>query len=80
MSTLGETRSTNDFSSDSEDELDWEEVAVPQAQYIELEDEAGPSTKSNIEVTFEAYPTQRKGDKKYAVSLGLTDERFEAAP
>jgi hypothetical protein len=79
MSTLGETRSTYDFSSDSDDEFGWEEVAVPQAQDIELEDQAGPSIRSNIEVTLEAYPTQRKGDRRYAVFLGLTGGRFEAA-
>jgi hypothetical protein len=58
--------STYDVLSDSEDELDWEEVTVPQAQYIELEDQSGPSTRPNIEVTLEAYPTSRKGDTQYA--------------
>ncbi|KAF8467598.1 Rad4-domain-containing protein [Russula ochroleuca] len=61
MSTHDITRPTDDFFSDSEDELDWEEVVVPQAQHIQLEDQAGPSTRPNIEVTLEAYPTQRKG-------------------
>ena len=37
MSTNGKT-STYDVLSDSEDELDWEEVTVPQAQHIELEE------------------------------------------
>ena len=79
MSTKGKT-STYDALSDSEDELDWEEVTVPQAQYIELEeDQAGPSTRPNIEVTLEAYPTRRKGDTKYAAFLYLMDERFELA-
>ena len=76
MSTQDKTRlSTYDSFSDSEDELDWEEVAVPQAQHLELEleDQAGPSTRPNIEVTLEAYSTKRKGDKKYAVFLGITD-------
>ena len=77
MSTKGKT-SIYDTLSDSEDELDWEEVTVPQAQYIE-EDQAGPSTRPNIEVTLDAYPTRRKGDKQYAVFLYLTDERFEVA-
>lgn len=72
---------TYDVLSDSEDELDWEEVTVPQAQHIELEeDPAGPSTRPNIEVTLEAYSTHRKGDAQYAFfSLYLTDERFEIA-
>ena len=76
---MGET-STYDVLSDSEDELDWEEVTVPQAQHIELdEDQVGPSTRHNIEVTLEAYPTSRKGDTQYVVFLYLTDERFEVA-
>jgi hypothetical protein len=79
MSTLGKTTSTYELSSDSEDELDWEEVAVPQVQHIELEEQAGPSISSNIEVTLEAYPTQRKGEKQYAVFLSLINERIEAA-
>jgi hypothetical protein len=73
MSTLGKSTSTYDFSSDSEAELDWEEVAVPQVQHIELEDQAGPSISSNIEVTLDAYPTKRKGEKQYAVFLGLME-------
>jgi hypothetical protein len=71
MSTHGKTVSTYDLASDSEDEFDWEEVAVPQAQPLELEDESGPSTRPNIEVTLEAYPTQRKGATQYAVLLVL---------
>jgi hypothetical protein len=79
MSTKDKTP-TYDVLSDSEDESDWEEVTVPQAKYIELEeDQAGPSTRPNIEVTLEAYPTRRKGDKKYAVFLYLTDEHFKVA-
>ena len=79
MSTKGKT-STYDFLSDSEDELDWEEVTVPQAQHIELEeDQTGLSTRPNIEVTLEAYPTSRKGNIQYADFLYLTDERFEVA-
>ncbi|KAH9992061.1 hypothetical protein BJV77DRAFT_1060568 [Russula vinacea] len=60
MSTHDITRSTSNSFSDSEDELDWEEVAVPQVQHIELEDQAGPSTRPNIEVTLEAYSTQER--------------------
>lgn len=81
MSTKGKT-STYDIISDSEDELDWEEVTVPQPQHYDIEldeDHAGPSTGPNIEVTLEAYPTGRKGDKKYACFLYLMDERFEVA-
>jgi hypothetical protein len=81
MSTKGKT-SIYDVLSESEDELDWEEVTVPQAQHIELEeleDQAGPSTGPNIEVTLEAYPTHRKGDKQYAGFFYLTDGRFEVA-
>lgn len=79
MSTKAKTP-TYDFLSDSEDELDWEEVIVPQAQDIELEeDQAGPSTRPNIEVTLEVYPTRRKGDAQYAVFIYLMDEGFQAA-
>ena len=67
MSTKG-TTSTYDILSDSDDELDWEEVTVPQAQHIEPEeDQAGPSTRPNIEVTLEVYPKSRKGDTQYAI-------------
>ena len=79
MSTNGKT-STYDVLSDSEDELDWEEVTVPRVQHLELEeDQAGPSTRPNIEVTLEAYTTHRKGTTQYAGFLYLTDERFEVA-
>ena len=80
MTTQSETLSTYDFASDSEDELDWEEVAVPQVQHIELEDQAGPSTRPNIEVTLEAYSTQRKGKTQYAVFFCLIVECFEDVP
>jgi hypothetical protein len=79
MSTKDKT-STYDVASDSEDELDWEEVTVPQAQQMELEeDQGGPSTRPTIEVTLEAYSTHRKGDTQYAVFPYLTEERFEVA-
>jgi hypothetical protein len=72
--------STYDVLSDSEDELDWEEVTVPQAQHIELEeDQAGPSTRPNIEVTFEAYPSHREGNTRYEGFSCLADEHFEVA-
>lgn len=80
MSTHDITRSTSNSFSDSEDELDWEEVAVPQVQHIELEDQAGPSTRPNIEVTLEAYSTQRKGKTQYAVFFCLIIECFEDVP
>ena len=81
MSTKGNT-STYGVPSDSEDEFDWEEVTVPQAQHIELEleeDQAGPSTRPNIEVTLEAYPTHRKGDAQYVGFLFLMGKCFEVA-
>ena len=72
MTTQSKTTSTYDFASDSEDELDWEEVAVPQAQQLELEDprdddqaEQGSSTRPNIEVTLEAYPTHTRDGTQY---------------
>ncbi|KAI0288071.1 hypothetical protein BC826DRAFT_1107975 [Russula brevipes] len=74
MSTQDKAGSTYDFSSDSEDELDWEEVAVPQAQHLELEEdqEAGPSTRPNIEVTLEAYPSPRKGSAQKKPPGGIS--------
>jgi hypothetical protein len=74
MSTQDKAGSTYNFSSDSEDELDWEEVAVPQAQHLELEEdqEAGPSTRPNIEVILEAYPSPGKGSARYALLHVLT--------
>ncbi|KAF8264379.1 hypothetical protein EI94DRAFT_1772689 [Lactarius quietus] len=60
MSTPGEEDLAHNFSSDSEDELDWEEVAVPQAEHLVPEDQAGPRTRVNIEVTLDAYSVQGK--------------------
>jgi len=76
MATLGGTGSTTyNFSDDSEGEFDWEEVAVPQAAQVEPEeDEAGPSTRLNIEVTLEAYPAQGKDGKQYALFVVPTHE------
>lgn len=59
------------FSSDSEDELDWEEVAVPQAENFVQEEQAGP--RPNIEVTLDTYPAQGKNDTQYVVSLCLVE-------
>lgn len=70
MTTQSKTTSTHDFASDSEDELDWEEVAVPQARHFELDDdqaEQGSSTRPNIEVTLEAYTTHTKNGTQYEV-------------
>lgn len=81
MSTQSKTGSTHDFASDSEDELDWEEVSVPQAQHLELGDDdagQGPSTRQNIEVTLEVHPTRRKDGTPYAAFLFLIDERVNA--
>jgi hypothetical protein len=71
MSTQGADVLAHDFSSDSEDELDWEEVAVPHAEYFVPEDQAGPSTRPNIEVTLDAYPAQGKDGTQYVVLLYL---------
>ena len=82
MSTQSKTGSTDDFASDSEDELDWEEVAVPRAQHLELEDDEaaqGPSTRQNLEVTLEVHPTRGKNGTQYAVFLVLLDEQVKAA-
>ena len=70
--------STYDVLSDSEDELDWEEVTVPQA-HIELEDQEGPSTRPNIEVTLEAYPTSQKRDTQYAAFICLMGDCLKHA-
>jgi hypothetical protein len=61
--------------SDSEDEFDWEEVAVPAAQPLEpdSEDQAGPSTRPNIEVTLELHPAQGKDRTQYAVLLVFSE-------
>lgn len=55
MSAQEEEELAHNFSSDSEDELDWEEVAVPQAEQLVPEDQAEPQTRPNIEVTLDAY-------------------------
>ncbi|KAI0269961.1 hypothetical protein BC834DRAFT_579661 [Gloeopeniophorella convolvens] len=64
MSMQDEVELAHDFASDDdEDEMDWEEVAVPQAQpqaREELEDEPGPSARLNIEITLEARPARGK--------------------
>jgi xeroderma pigmentosum group C-complementing protein len=74
MTTQSKTTSTYDFASDSEDEFDWEEVAVPQARQSELADprdddeaEQGSSTRPNIEITLEAHPTRAKDGTQYEV-------------
>jgi hypothetical protein len=76
MTTQSKTTSTHDFASDSEDEFDWEEVAVPPAQQLELDDprdddqaEQGSSTRPNIEVTLDAYPTNAKTQYEVVSSL-----------
>ena len=70
MSTQGADVLAHNFSSDSEDELDWEEVAVPQAEHFVPEDQAGPpSTRPTIEVTLDAYSARGKDGKQYAVLL-----------
>jgi hypothetical protein len=82
MSTQSKTDSTDDFASDSEDELDWEEVAVPPVQHLELEDDEaaqGPSTRPNIEVTLDVHPTRGKDGTQYEIFLVLVDERVKAA-
>lgn len=83
MSTQIKTDSTDDFASDSEDELDWEEVAVPPAQHLELEDDEaaaqGPSTRPNIEVTLDVHPARGKDGTQYEVFLVLVDGRVKAA-
>ena len=67
MSTPEKTGSTHDFSSDSEDELDWEEVAVPQPEHLAPEDQAEPCARLDIEVTLDAYPARGKDGKQYEV-------------
>ncbi|KAI0248652.1 hypothetical protein BJV78DRAFT_1131036 [Lactifluus subvellereus] len=53
---------TYNSAGDSEDEFDWEEVPVPEAQHLEpdAKDQVGPSTRPNIEVTLEAHPAKGK--------------------
>jgi hypothetical protein len=71
MSTQSKASSTYDFATDSEDELDWEEVSVPQVQHLELDDPRdddqagqGPSARPNIEITLETYPLHAKDGKQ----------------
>lgn len=56
MSSQDAEEAAHNFSSDSEDELDWEEVAVPQAEHpVVPEDQAEPRPRPDIEVTLDAY-------------------------
>ena len=72
---MSTTELTYNSASDSEDEFDWEEVAVPEAQHFEpdAEDQEGPSTRPNIEVTLEALPVKGKDGTQYAVLLVLVE-------
>ncbi|KAI9443537.1 Rad4-domain-containing protein [Lactarius indigo] len=72
MSTQGAEELAHNFSSDSEDEFDWEEVAVPQAGHFVPEDQAGPSTKPNIEITLDAYPGQGKDGTQKKLPGGIS--------
>ncbi|KAH8984346.1 hypothetical protein EDB92DRAFT_1887514 [Lactarius akahatsu] len=72
MSTHSAEELAYNFSSDSEDELDWEEVAVPQAEYSAPEDQAGPPTRPNIEITLDAYPAQGKDGTQRKPSGGIS--------
>ena len=76
MSTQGADVLAHNFSSDSEDELDWEEVAVPQAKHFAPEDQAGPSTRPNIEVTLDAYPVRGKDGTQYVVLFYLVEQAY----
>lgn len=71
MSMQGADTLADNFSSDSEDELDWEEVAVPQAEHFVLEDQAGPYPRPNIEVTLDAHPARGKDGTQYVFLLYL---------
>lgn len=73
MSTQGAEDLAHNFSSDSEDELDWEEVAVPQAEHLVQEDQAEPRLSPNIEVTLDTYPAQGKNGTQYVVLLYLVE-------
>ncbi len=73
MSTQRAEELAHNFSSDSEDELDWEEVAVPQAGHLVPEDQAGPSTRTNIEITLDAYPARGKDGTQYVFLLYLVE-------
>ncbi|KAH9013188.1 hypothetical protein EDB83DRAFT_2576942, partial [Lactarius deliciosus] len=72
MSTQSAEEFAHDFSSDTEDELDWEEVAVPQAEYSVQEDQAGSSARPNIEITLDAYPAQGKHGTQRKPSGGIS--------
>jgi hypothetical protein len=71
---MSATELTYNSASDSEDEFDWEEVAVPEAQHLELNaEDQGLSTRPNIEVTLEAHPAKGKDGTQYAVLLVLLE-------
>ncbi|KAI0301205.1 hypothetical protein B0F90DRAFT_1628752 [Multifurca ochricompacta] len=72
MSTEGKVEPAYGFSDSSEDELDWEEVAVPQALDVVLDDQPGPSTRPNIEVTIETFPAQGKDVKQKKPPGGIS--------
>ncbi|KAA1469725.1 Rad4-domain-containing protein [Dentipellis sp. KUC8613] len=63
MSVLNEDQYLSNAESD-EDEMDWEEVPVPQHIPIEETVEEGPSTKPNIEITLKAGPKKGKDASK----------------
>jgi hypothetical protein len=71
MSAQEEEELAHNFSSDSEDELDWEEVAVPQAEQLVPEDQAEPHTRPNIEVTLDAYSVKGVKGKDGAQYVAL---------
>ncbi|KAH9020526.1 hypothetical protein EDB83DRAFT_2432250 [Lactarius deliciosus] len=72
MSTQSAEEFAHNFSSDTEDELYWEEVAVPQAEYSVQEDHAGSSATPNIEITLDAYPAQGKHGTQRKPSGGIS--------
>ena len=67
MSTKSADDLAYNLTSDSEDELDWEEVAVPQPEHLAPEDQAEPCARLDIEVTLDAYPARGKDGKQYEV-------------
>ena len=67
MSTKSADDMVYNLTSDSEDELDWEEVAVPQPEPLAPEDQAEPCARLDIEVTLDAYPARGKDGKQYEV-------------
>lgn len=78
MSSQDAEEAAHNFSSDSEDELDWEEVAVPQAEHLVVppEDQAEPRPRPNIEVTLDAYSVKGakgKDDAQYVALFYLGD-------